>query len=113
MTRVELLRDLYVWAYERSTQEYLALKQDLAEPDPLRLAWRDFIKQTLREVITHPEHYPLSSIQRSVAEQVPEGEQLAVQALIVEELRRVHEGVLARYRLRPSEYAAWRSVHGH
>ena len=113
MTRVELLRDLYVRAYERSTQEYLALKQDLAEPDPLRLAWRDFIKQTLREVITHPEHDPLSSIQRSVAEHVPEGEQLAVQALIVEELRRVHEGVLARYGLRPSEYAAWRSLHGH
>ncbi len=61
MTRVELLRDLYVWAYERSTQEYLAIKQDLAEPDPLRLAWRDLIKQTIREVITHPELEPLSS----------------------------------------------------
>ncbi|MDP2783323.1 MAG: Fic family protein, partial [Sulfurimicrobium sp.] len=41
LTRVELLRDLYVWAYERSTQEYLATKQDLAEPDPVRLAYRD------------------------------------------------------------------------
>ena len=30
MTRVELLRDLFIWAYERSTQEYLAIKQDLA-----------------------------------------------------------------------------------
>ena len=36
-TRVELLRDLYLWAYERSTQEYLAIRQTLAEPDPLRL----------------------------------------------------------------------------
>ncbi len=54
LTRVDLLRDLYVWAYERSTQEYLAIKQGLAEPDPLRLAWRDFIRQTIREVITHP-----------------------------------------------------------
>ena len=113
MTRVELLRDLYVWAYERSTQEYLAIKQDLAEPDPLRLAWRDFIKQTIREVITHPELDPLSSIQRSVAELVPEQEQPDVQALIVEELRRLHEGVLARYGLRPSEYAAWKALHGH
>jgi Fic family protein len=113
MTRVELLRDLYVWAYERSTQEYLAIKQDLAEPDPLRLAWRDFIKQTIREVITHPELDPLSSIQRSVAELVPEQEQPDVQALIVEELRRLHEGVLARYGLRPSDYAAWKALHGH
>ncbi len=113
MTRVELLRDLYVWAYERSTQEYLAIKQDLAEPDPLRLAWRDFIKQTIRAVVTHPELDPLSNIRRSVAERVPEQEQPDVQALIVEELRRLHEGVLARYGLRPSEYAAWKAAHGH
>ncbi len=113
MTRVELLRDLYVWAYERSTQEYLAIKQDLAEPDPLRLAWRDFIKQTIREVITHPELEPFSCIQCAVAERIHEDEQAAVQALIVEELRRLHEGVLARYGLRPSEYTAWKAVHRH
>jgi Fic family protein len=113
MTRVELLRDLYIWAYERSTQEYLVIKQDLAEPDPLRLAWRDFIKQTIREVITHPELEPFSNIQRSVAKRVPKHEQPNVQALLVEELRRLHEGVLARYGLRPSEYAAWKAVHGH
>ena len=113
MSRVELLRDLYVWAYERSTQEYLAIKQDLAEPDPLRIAWRDFIKQTIREVITWPELEPLSSIQRAVAERVPEFEQEGVQALIVEELRRLHEGVLARYGLRPSEYKAWKAVQGY
>ncbi len=113
MTRVELLRDLYVWAYERSTQEYLALKQGLAEPDPLRLAWRDFIKQTIREVIMHPDLEPLSCIQRAVAERVPESEQAGVKALTVEELRRLHEGVLARYGLRPSEYTAWQAVRGH
>ena len=113
MTRVELLRDLYVWAYERSTQEYLAIKQDLAEPDPLRLAWRDFIKQTLREVVLHPEQDPLACIRSSVLENIPESQQPDVQALVIEELRRMHEGVLARYGLRPSEYAAWRTVHGH
>ena len=112
MTRVELLRDLYVWAYERSTQEYLAIKQDLAEPDPLRLAWRDFIKETIHEVISHPDLDPLSCIQQAVINRVSEQERVSVQALIVEELRRLHEGVLARYGLRPSEYASWRAVHG-
>lgn len=111
MTRVELLRDIYVWAYERSTQEYLAIKQDLAAPDPLRLAWRDFIKQTIREMVTHAELEPLSWIRRSVAERIPQQQQPDVQALIVEELRRLHEGVLARYGLRPSQYAAWEALH--
>lgn len=113
MTRVELLRDLYVWAYERSTQEYLAIKQDLAEPDPLRLAWRDLIKQSIREVVTHADRDPLVCIQQSVMARVPAEDRVSVQALIVEELRRLHEGVLARYGLRPSEYASWKLVYGH
>ncbi|WPP00640.1 hypothetical protein SFA35_04495 [Pseudomonas sp. HR96] len=39
-TRIELLRDLYVWAYERSTQEYLAIRRELVAPDPFRAQWR-------------------------------------------------------------------------
>jgi len=109
MTRVELLRDLYLWAYERSTQEYLAIKQDLAEPDPLRLVWRDLIKQTIHAVVTQPDLDAISVIQQAVETAVPEAERCSVQALIVEELRRLHEGVLARYRLRPSELAAWKA----
>jgi hypothetical protein len=111
MARVELLRDLYIWAYERSTQEYQAIKQDLAEPDPLRLAWRELIKQTIREVVLHPKLDPLACIQKSVAQHIPQQEQMDVQALLVEELRRLHEGVLARYGLRPSEFEAWIAKH--
>ncbi|RJG00204.1 Fic family protein [Noviherbaspirillum sedimenti] len=108
LTRVELLRDLYVWAYERSAQEYRAIRQELAEPDPLRLAWRDLIKQTIREVVTQPGGDALAIIRRAVDTTVPEAERGSMQALIVEELRRLHEGVLARYGLRPSEFAAWK-----
>lgn len=113
MTRVELLRDLFVWAYERSTQEYLAIKQELAEPDPLRLAWRDVIKHSIRTVVTQAEREPLVCIQEAVAASVPANERAAVQALIVEELKRLHEGVLARYGLRPSELAAWKAAQRH
>jgi hypothetical protein len=42
---------------------------------------------------------------------VPKQEQAEVHALIVEELRRLHEGVLARYGLRPSELLAWQALH--
>jgi len=111
MTRVELLRDLYVWAYERSTQEYLAIKQDLAEPDPLRLTWRDFIKQTIREVVSNPESDPFSLIQALIKNEIPATEQADLQALVIDELRRLHEGVLARYGLRPSEYSTWKAAH--
>lgn len=109
LTRVELLRDVFVWAYERSTQEYLAIKQDLAEPDPTRLAYRGLIKQTIHTVVTHPGGDALAFIAQAVSAQVPETERPTVRALVVEELRRLHEGVLARYGLRPSEFAAWQA----
>ena len=96
------------WSYERSTQEYLAIKQDLAEPDPVRLAYRDVIKQTVHAVVTHAQDEALAVIARAVDARVPEPDRAAVQAAIVDELRRLHEGVLARYGLRPSEFVAWK-----
>ena len=109
MTRVELLRDLYVWAYERSTHEYLAIRQELAEPDPKRLAYRELIKQTIREVVQHPHADALVVIAQAMA-QVLQLDRDEVQALVVQELRRLHEGVLARYGLRPSELTAWKAA---
>ena len=78
-----------------------------------RLAWRDFIKQTVRTVVTQPELEPFTCIQQAVTVSVPEKEQAAVQALLVEEVRRLHEGVLARYGVRPSEFGVWKAAHGH
>ena len=108
LTRVELLRDLYVRAYERSTQEYIAIKQELAEPDPLRLAYRNVIRETIRQVVTHPGQDELEMIRHCI-EEVSAPDRDNVRALIIEELRRLHEGVLARYGLRPSEYAEWQA----
>ncbi len=112
MTRIELLRDLYVWAYERSTQEYLAIKQGLAEPDPVRLTYRDVIKRLIHDVIIHPDQDPLTVIQQGIAEQVVDADQTQVTALVIEELRRLHEGVLARYKLRPSAFSQWKKLQG-
>lgn len=39
--QVELLRDVFVWAYERSSQRYLAITQTLVDPDPLKIQYRD------------------------------------------------------------------------
>ena len=106
---MELLRDLYVWAYERSTQEYLAIKQDPADPDPLRLTWREVIKQTVRDVVRQPGRVAVDVIEECLSGHELGADGDGVKALVIEELRRLHEGVLARYGLRPSEFAVWRT----
>ena len=108
LTRVELLRDLYVWAYERSKHEYLAIKQDLAEPDPLRLAYREAIRRIIQNIVKNSEEDLLGAIQHDVTAQVAEADRQNVRALVMDELRRLHEGSLSRYGLRPAEYARWR-----
>ena len=108
MTRVELLRDLYLWAYERSTREYLAIKQQLSEPDPLRLQHRNLIKKTVNKVVLNPDQNPLDLIDTLLPEDLQGINRTDISSLIIEELRRLHEGVLARYGLRPSQYKIWR-----
>ncbi|MGS0740398.1 hypothetical protein ACVBEF_00920 [Glaciimonas sp. GG7] len=55
-----------------------------------------------------PQTDPLSIIAHSVTEQVAEPERENVQALIVAQLQRLHEGMLARYGLRPAAFVAWK-----
>ena len=107
MGRVDMLRDLFIWAYERSTQEYTAIRQTLAEPDPLRLTWRSLIKETVRQVVQQPAADAIALVEQSVHAITPAEQRAEVKALILDELRRLHEGVLARYGLRPSEWQAW------
>ena len=43
LNQIELLRDVFVWAYERSCARYSAVRQPLGEPDKFRLRYRDRI----------------------------------------------------------------------
>lgn len=112
LTRVELLRDLYVWAYERSTKAYISIKRGLNEPDPLRLKWRSFIKETVRTVVLRADSNAsvdnLALVEQLVSAQIPAEEQESVRAIVIAELQSLHEGVLARYQLRPSQFENWR-----
>ena len=109
MTRVELLRDLYLWAYERSVQEYQVIKQELVEPDLFRLQHGKIVKQIVHEVVLDPDAEPVEAIDKAIPAGMSPSEQEELIALVIEELRRLHEGVLARYRLRPSQFASWKA----
>ena len=112
LNRTEYLRDVFAWAYERSCARYAAVRQSLGEPDPFRLKYRDAIRQTVAEVVKGRMDKK-SAVQhiRVRAEDLGALEDTRRFAEIVEtELQRLHEGNIARYRLRPSEFAAWMDV---
>jgi fido (protein-threonine AMPylation protein) len=40
LNRIELLRDVFVWAYARSCAQYTVVRESMGQPDPLRLRYR-------------------------------------------------------------------------
>ena len=51
LNRVELLRDVFIWAYERSCQQYVAAQQHLVPPDTFRLRYRLQLSTTVATLI--------------------------------------------------------------
>jgi len=107
MTRIELLADVFVWAYERSTREYLAVRQSLTDPDPVRLRYHRQIHDLVGRLVRELNDDPLAVIQEEAAK-LPEAHRAAFIENVTDDLKRLHEGVLARYGLRPSEFEIWR-----
>lgn len=106
---VSLLRDVFVWAYERSSQRYLAIRQTVAEPDPMRLRHREALITIVSEIVRGQQH-PSATAVREVAKSLVPGKDLdRVVELATEDLRQLHEGNVSRYRLRLSEYRAWQA----
>ena len=50
-----------------------------------------------------------ASLHAFADENIPPADQEAFVELARDTLKRLHEGTIARYRIRPSEYEAWRS----
>jgi hypothetical protein len=49
LNRVELLRDVFLWAQEHSAARYAAIRQSLGEPDPFRLRYREPLRAVVAE----------------------------------------------------------------
>ena len=112
VNRIELLRDVFIWAYERSCARYSAVRRSLGEPDAFRLRYRALMAEAVAEVV----HSLMSKkaatayIRQRARETVPSADQARFVEVVETELMNLHEGNIARYRLRPSEYQKWRET---
>jgi len=108
---IALLRDVFLWAYERSCLRYAALRQSLGEPDPFRVKYRDAIRTLVTTVVS--QGIAQTDARREIekyARQVPEGDQRRFVEVVETELLSLHSGNIARYRIRPSEFERWQAV---
>lgn len=112
LNHVELLREVFVWAYERSCLHYSAKRKELGEPDPFRMRYRELIRATVVSIVRNQMNRgaAVEFIKRCASESVPSEVQARFIEVIETEIMYLHEGNFARYRLRYPEYAAWQNI---
>ena len=111
LNRTELLRDVYCWACERSSARYSVIRPSLGEPDPFRLRHRSLIAETIRSVVAGRMDRMAAGghIRRRATEALPAEDRSRLVELVETDLMNLHEGNLARARLSPAEYSAWKA----
>ena len=110
LNQVALLRDVFVWAYERSCQRYLAITQTMVAPDPLKIQYRQALIQAVQTVVQGL-HMPSPALAAQLATtHAHTSDQAAFAQMLLTALQQLHEGSIARYRLRRSAYLAWQQA---
>ena len=109
LNRIDLLRDIFAWAYERSCLLYSTTRATLGEPDPFRIRYRREIFETVTSVVQNRlnKKMAIRAIQQKAEHLVPSEDRSQFIEAVETSLRGLHEGNIARFRLRPVEYEAW------
>ena len=110
--RIALLKDVFIWACERSAARYTAVRQSLGEPDPFRLQYRAALREIIRAVA-------LERLDRKTAyvriaawagKHVEAAQQNRFREVAEDEVSGLHEGNFARFQITPAQFKAWREV---
>jgi fido (protein-threonine AMPylation protein) len=112
LNRVELLRDVFVWAYQRSCARYSAVRQSLGEPDLFRTQYRLLIAETIADVVRQVMNKAkaVAFIRHCANAKLPTQDRERFVEVVETQLLSLHLGSIARYRLRPSEFDAWQAL---
>lgn len=111
LNRIELLKDVFMWAYERSSLRYAALRQTLGNPDPFRLKYRSVMRELVHAILFNAmsHHEAIAAINQR-ATTLPQSDQTRFIEMIETELLSLHDGNFARYRVSPTAFKRWKEV---
>jgi Fic/DOC family len=112
LNRIEFLRDVFIWSYERSAERYAAVRQSLGEPDPFRLRHRDALRAVVAEVVKGRMDRKTAAVHIAswASAHLEEGDRPRFREVAENELLGLHEGNFARYPIRPAEFSAWQEI---
>jgi len=108
---ISLLRDVFIWSYERSAAKYKVIRQSLGEPDVFKLKYRIAIRALITAIILKADtNKNMLEYIRISAEDVPAEDRKEFIEAVEGEILSLHEGNFARYRVSPSEFNRWQNM---
>ena len=110
LNRIDLLKDVFMWAYERSTARYAAVRQSIGEPDPFRFRHRAALREVVGEIVRRSmdKKAAFAYIAAEAHARIEPTEREPFRELAERELLGLHEGNYARHQISPAEFDAWR-----
>lgn len=113
LNRIELLRDVFVWAYERSCQQYVAIKSQFVPPDTFRLRYRAALAEAVCAIVRGGLPATIEAVRQSMPASVVPDDQAGFAKLVLDEFKTMHAGNAVRFGLRPLELDAWKRQSPH
>ena len=105
-----LLKDVFLWSYERSASRYAVIRQSLGEPDPFKLKYRSQMRDLISMIIMRGMNSKdAGELIKDTASTLPEDDRAKFVESVETEILALHEGNFARYRVSPKEFSSWRA----
>ncbi|MET3122871.1 Fic family protein [Oxalobacteraceae bacterium GrIS 2.11] len=111
LNRIELLRDVFVSAYERSCQQYLAVTRDLVPPDVFRMRYRRELSTVIAGLIHDDQAAAENTIRGRTPSTVAMPDIDHFVSLVLTEFKSIHPGNAIRFGVSPLEFSAWQARH--
>lgn len=109
LNRIEILKDVFMWAYERSAWRYAALRQTISKPDPFVMKYREEIRNLVRDIVLSISPYEEALLKiKQDAEKLPQEDRGRFVEIVDYDLLNLNENNIARFFIRPSEFLSWK-----
>lgn len=109
LNRIELLREIFVWAYERSCNQYAEICHTVTEPSVFSLRYHREIIEAGAKVVRDVMNKKTATqyIQQYAEKNIAAKDRNRFIEKVETELMSLHEGSYACFRLRPNEFEIW------
>ena len=112
LNNIDLLKDVYLWAYQRSAARYVRVRKRLGEPDSVQFRYRNEIRSLVVEVVRAAmgRKAALEKIAAGAAEQVETNLRERFRDSVESALLNLDKENCGQYLLDPEEVAIWKQA---